>query len=226
MARIVSTPVSNGAVEPSAPMRIAIVDNHQVASDGLKMLVDDQSDMDVVGVAASVAEAAALPPDLAPEIVLIDQHLPDGSGRAAADAVRGMYPEARLIFVSSDESDEAVAEAVAAGASAFVPKSRAASEFIDAIRKVAGGISLLTPTIVADVLVAARKRDEIRGRITERELKVLELLNEGLSSRDIAGRLGISYSTVRSHIRAIAAKLQSHSKLGAIAAARDLDLVS
>lgn len=226
MAHLVSSPGALGAAGGEAPIRITIIDNHKVVSDSLRLLVDDQSDMEVVGVAASVTAARALPPEPVANVVLIDQHLPDGSGNEAAHAVRAIYPNARLIFFSRDESDEAVAEAVAAGASAFVPKSRAASEFIDAIRAVAGGISLLTPAIVADVLVETRKRDAIREVITERELMVLELLNEGLSSRSIAERLGISYSTVRSHIRAIEAKLHSHSKLSAVVVARDLDLIN
>lgn len=218
--------MADGDSAPPYRIRIAIVDNHQVVADSLRLLIDAEPDMEVVGIATSVEGASCLAPELDTDVVLIDLHLSDGRGTEAATAVRALYPATRLIMLSREENEESMAAAVSAGANAFIAKTHPAGVFMDAIRGAAKGVSMITPAMVAEVLSSSRERDARRESITGRQLQVLELMNAGLRSREIAACLGISYSTVRSHIRAIEGKLGSHSKVGAVVAARDLELVS
>jgi DNA-binding NarL/FixJ family response regulator len=166
-------------IDGGSPIRVIIVENHQLVSESLGLLLDAQKDMLVVRKATSVAEAAALPRNLAPHVVVMDFHLDDGTGRDAAVAMREIYPSVRFVFLSRDDSDDARLAAVEAGAS-----------------------------------------------LSQRELEVLQLLSDGVQTRQIAQRLGISYSTVRSHLRSISAKLGARSMVNAVVTARELELVS
>ena len=179
--------------------RVLIVEDHQVVADGLAALINDQIDMTVVGHAGSVAEAVA---------------------RAAE-----LRPETKLIFLTREDSEGARFSALEAGASAFLHKSRAAAEVVEAIRMVAAGGSLYTPRIISALLNKRRETESQLERLTPREKEVLRMMAEGAASRDIASRLGISYTTVRTHIRSLGSKLGVHSKLEAIVKARELALV-
>jgi DNA-binding NarL/FixJ family response regulator len=207
-------------------IRVAIVENHQLVSESLGRLLDGEPDIEVTGYAGSVQEAAALPLSVSPDVVIVDFHLPDGTGRDATRSIRRVHSKARFVFLSRDGSDEAMLAAVESGASAFVHKSRAALEVIDTIRKVAAGQSLITSSTVSGVLSRTRDREAKRESLTARELEVLRLMAGGMSSRKIAAQLGISYTTVRTHIRAIDAKLGAHSKIESVVTARDLELVN
>jgi two-component system response regulator DevR len=208
-----------------ARTQVLIVEDHQVVADGLAALINDQDDMTVVGQAGSVAEAVVRATELRPDIVLMDFRLTDGTGADAGLAIRQVRPETKLIFLTREDSDAARFAALEAGASAFVHKSRAASEVVDAIRVVAGGGSLFTPRIIAVMLNKRRETETQLERLTPREKEVLRMMAEGAASRDIASRLGISYTTVRTHIRSLGSKLGVHSKLEAIVKARELALV-
>lgn len=202
-----------------------VVEDHQVVADGLAALINDQSDMEVVGKAASVAESVALAAELSPEVVLMDFRLTDGTGADAGSAIRRLRPNAKVIFLTREDSDGARFAALEAGASGFIHKSRAAAEVVDAIRTVAAGGTLFTPRSISALLIKRREVETQLERLTPREKEVLRLMAEGVSSRDIAGRLGISYTTVRTHIRSLGSKLGVHSKLEAIVKARELALV-
>jgi DNA-binding NarL/FixJ family response regulator len=205
--------------------RIVIVEDHQVVADGLAALINDQPDMVVVGKTGSVADSIALATELSPDVVLMDFRLTDGTGAEAGAGIRQLRPETKLIFLTREDSDAARFAALEAGASGFIHKSRAASEVVDAIRTVAGGGSLFTPRTISSLLHKRREVASQLERLTPREKEVLRLMAEGVSSRDIAGRLGISYTTVRTHIRSLGSKLGVHSKLEAIVKARELALV-
>jgi DNA-binding NarL/FixJ family response regulator len=207
-------------------IRVAIVENHKLVSESLGLLLDGQPDIEVTGYAGSVNEAAALPPSVSPDVIIVDFHLPDGTGRDAVLSIRQSHPKAKFVFLSRDGSDEAVLAAMQAGASAFVHKSRAALEVIETIRKVAAGQSLIDPSTVSAILNRSRDREAKRESLTARELEVLQLMAAGTSSRKIAAKLGISYTTVRTHIRAIDAKLGAHSKIESVVTARELALVT
>ena len=209
----------------SAPTRVLIVEDHQVVAEGLAALINDQVDMSVVGTAGSVAESVARAAELKPDLVLVDFRLTDGTGADAAMGIKLIRPDTKLIFLTREDSDAARFAALEAGASAFIHKSRAAQEVVEAIRTVAQGGSLFTPRTIAQLLNTRREVEAQIERLTTREKEVLRMMAEGTSSRDIAKKLGISYTTVRTHIRSLGSKLGVHSKLEAIVKARELALV-
>src|SRR5690348_14115688 len=153
-------------IDGGSPIRVIIVENHQLVSESLGLLLDAQKDMLVVGKATSVAEAAALPRNLAPQVVVMDFHLDDGTGREAAIAMRETYPSVRFVFLSRDDSDDARLAAVEAGASAYLHKSTQAREVIGAIRQVAGGASLISPAMVARLVSQGRDREHVRESLS------------------------------------------------------------
>ena len=196
-----------------------------MVADGLSALLNDQPDMTVVGSAASVADSVARAQDLKPDVALVDFRLTDGTGADAGLGIRQVRPDTKLIFLTREDSDAARFAAIEAGASAFIHKSQAASEVVNAIRTVAAGGTLFTPRTIATLLNKRREMDSQLESLTPRENEVLRLMAEGTSSRDIAFRLGISYTTVRTHIRSLGSKLGVHSKLEAIVKARELGLI-
>jgi len=205
--------------------RILIVEDHQIVADGLTALLNTQTDMAVVGHAASVAESADKAAELDPDVILLDFRLTDGTGADAAAAIRRVNPHAKHIFLTREDSDVARFAALESGASGFIHKSRAATEVVDAIRTVASGGNLITPSTIATLLNRRRQTESQRESLTPREKEVLRLMAGGVSSRDIADQLGISYATVRTHIRSLGAKLGVHSKVQAIVKARELALI-
>jgi len=206
--------------------KVLIVEDHRVVAEGLAALINDQSDMHVVGNVGTVAEIADAAAQLDPDVVLLDFRLPDGTGPDAANAVRSIRPAARMIFLTREDTDAARFAAVQSGASAFLHKSKAAAEVVAAIRDVARGKMLITPRTIATLLAKRKDAEAQLERLTPREKEVLRLMAEGLPSRAIAAQLGISYTTVRTHIRGLGTKLAVHSKLEAIVKARELGLIS
>jgi DNA-binding NarL/FixJ family response regulator len=197
-----------------------------VVAEGLAALINEQSDLTVIGTVGSVAETVQAASDLDPDVVLLDFRLPDGTGPDAAAAIRGVRPAAKMIFLTREDSDAARFAAVQSGASAFLHKSRAAAEVVAAIRDVARGKMLITPRTIATLLAKRRSAEAQLERLTPREKEVLRLMAEGFPSRSIASKLGISYTTVRTHIRGLGSKLAVHSKLEAIVKARELGLIN
>ena len=196
--------------------RVLIIEDHQVVAEGLAALINDQTDMRVVGHAGSVADSVARAAELQPDLVLVDFRLTDGTGADAAVAIRQIRPDTKMIFLTREDSDAARFAALESGASAFIHKSRAAQEVVDAIRKVASGGSLFTPRSIAQLLNTRREVESQLERLTPREKEVLRLMAEGTASRDIAKKLGISYTTVRTHIRSLGSKLGVHSELALV----------
>ena len=213
------------AVVKGDTTRVLVVEDHQVVAEGLAALINDQKDMKVVGQAGSVADSITLAAELKPDIVLMDFRLTDGTGADAATAIRQMRPETKLIFLTREDGDAARFAALEAGASGFIHKSRAAQEVVDSIRAVADGGNLFTPRGIAQLLNSRREAEAQLEKLTAREKEVLRLMAEGIASREIASKLGISYTTVRTHIRSLGSKLGVHSKLEAIVKARELALV-
>jgi len=207
-------------------IRVAIVENHHLVGQTLRLLLDEQPDITVVAMAGSVAEASEIDPGLKPDVVVMDFHLGDGTGYDAAVAMRDVLPSVRFVFLSRDNSDEARLAAVEAGASAYLLKTDPGSRVIAAIRNAAAGMSMIPPDTVARLVNAGRVRDHARDSLSRREREVLQLMADGVGTREIAARLGISYSTVRTHVRSISGKLGTSSMLNAVVLARDLELVN
>jgi DNA-binding NarL/FixJ family response regulator len=218
-----SDPAGDGHAEPT---RVLIVEDHRVVAEGLAALINNQDDMAVVGSVGTVAETTEAAAALDPDVVLLDFRLPDGSGPDAAAAIRAVRPAAKMIFLTREDTELARFAAIQSGASAFIHKSRAASDVVAAIREVARGKMLITPRTIATLLAKRREIDAQLDRLTPREKDVLRLMAEGYPSRAIAAELGISYTTVRTHIRALGSKLAVHSKLEAVVKARELGLVN
>ena len=206
--------------------RVLVVEDHRVVAEGLAALINLQADMKVVGTVGTVAECVPAAAELNPDVVLLDYRLPDGTAPDAADAIRGIHPEVKVIFLTREDTDAARFAAVQAGASAFIHKSRAASDVVEAIRDVARGKMLITPRTIATLLSKRRSIEAQLESLTPREKEVLRLMAEGLPSRSIAAELGISYTTIRTHIRSLGGKLGVHSKLEAIVKAREMGLIS
>jgi two-component system response regulator DevR len=218
-----SDPAGDGHAEPT---RVLIVEDHRVVAEGLAALINNQDDMAVVGSVGTVAETTEAATALDPDVVLLDFRLPDGSGPDAAAAIRAVRPAAKMIFLTREDTELARFAAIQSGASAFIHKSRAASDVVAAIREVARGKMLITPRTIATLLAKRREIDAQLDRLTPREKDVLRLMAGGYPSRAIAAELGISYTTVRTHIRALGSKLAVHSKLEAVVKARELGLVN
>jgi len=203
----------NGEQTGGDPIRVLIVEDHRVVAEGLAALINHQGDMKVVGEAGSVAECITAVAELEPDVVLLDFRLPDGTGAEAATAIREVRPHAKLIFLTREDTDAARFAAVQSGASAFIHKSKA-------------GRVLITPRTIATLIAKRRAIEAQFESLTPREKEVLQLMAEGLSSRSVAAKMGISYTTVRTHIRSLGSKLGVHSKLEAIVKARELGLIS
>ena len=217
---------TNGAQQNGhRPLRIVIVDDHQLVSDGLGMLLGSQPDFEVAGFANAVADVAALALATDPDVVVMDFHLRDGTGLDAAVAIRKVQPNARFVFLSRDDSDSAWLAAIEAGAGAFIHKSRAATDVIEAVRQVGNGASLIPPSMISSLLSRNREAEVRRESLSGREREVLQLMSEGWSSREIAEKLGISYATVRTHIRSVDTKLGAHSKIEAVVTAREMNII-
>jgi two-component system response regulator DevR len=216
----------------SARIRVLLVDDHVVLLEGLRALLSDHADIEVVGVARSVAQAIQAADELKPEVVLMDYRLPDGTGATASTGIRERSPGVAIVFLSGDESEDSLLAAVEAGAAGYLIKSESPGEIADAVRKAAKGEVLLPAGVLAQLIgrqrqVAARltARRTLVEQLTQRELEVLRLMAKGVDNQGIADRFFVKYTTVRSHVRSVLAKLEVHSKLEAVARAGEYGLL-
>jgi len=207
-----------------ALIRIVIVHDQRLVADVLEALLSRQPGMVVLANLSSVSESAQQVAILNPDVVLMDYRVDD---LVAAEAVRAICHSdsaAKMVFLTSDQHDNVVLAAIDAGACAVLHLSMAAAEVIQAIRIVADGGSLISPQDVAALLAGRRRTDGIRDSFTSRERDVLTLIADGVSNRMIASTLGISYFTVRSHVRNVATKLAARSRLEVLVRAHELEL--
>jgi len=216
----------------SKPIQVLIVEDHLLVAEGLEVLLNAHADICVVGTAGSAAQAIQMAAERRPEVIVMDFRLPDGSGAQAAAAIRKQQPDVAVLFLSGEDSDEALLAAVQAGGCGFLPKSRAASDVAAAVRRAADGEMMVPADRLAALLarVQDRAQDEaersrLLGQLTPREKEVLALMAQGLDNRAIAERLVISFTTVRGHVQNILEKLDAHSKLEAVARAARYDLL-
>jgi DNA-binding NarL/FixJ family response regulator len=204
------------------PIRVLLVDDHQLLTGSLAQLLAKEPDMDVVGVAATVAEAKALARERM-DVVLMDYRLPDGTGADATRAIKARWPSARIVMLTALNDDETVLESIQAGADGYLTKDRAAEEVVSAVRSANAGETLLPRSVIMGIaqrVAAARDRKTERQPVeplTPRELDVLRALAEGLSTPEICERLYIAPNTLRTHVQNIMGKLRVHSKLEAVA---------
>jgi DNA-binding NarL/FixJ family response regulator len=195
----------------SRPISVLLVDDHEVVRVGLRALLAEHPGIRVVGEAGSVAEAIAEAARLTPEVVLMDVRLPDGDGIEACRAIRATRPECRVVMLTSYADDEALITSVLAGACGYLLKQTRGQEVVRAIEEAAAGRSLLDP-IAADRLLRhfrelARGREEL-SQLTDQERRVLELVAEGKTNREIGQALGLAEKTVKNYVSSILSKLQ------------------
>jgi two-component system, NarL family, response regulator DevR len=186
-----------------------LLDDHEIVRRGLRDLFESE-DMVVVGESASAVEATSRIPALHPHIAILDGRLPDGSGIEVCRAVRSIDPTINVLILTSYDDDDALFAAIMAGAAGYVLKEVSSSALIDAVQQVAAGRSLLDPAVTQRVLERIRRGDEVAGeldQLTEQERKILELIAEGLTNRQIAERLFLAEKTVKNYVSSVLAKL-------------------
>ena len=212
--------------------RVLVVEDHRVLADGLALLLGRQEDMEVVGMAAGVAEAVRLAAAERPDVVLMDYHLPDGTGAEATRRVLDAVAGAAVLMLTAETDDAVLHACIDAGACGYLLKSQAADQVVDAVRRAAAGETVLPAGMLARALQYAktqRRRQarsaEVAGLLTAREREVLALLGSGLDNRTISERLGIGYATVRTHVQALIEKLGARSRLEAVARAAEAGLL-
>jgi DNA-binding NarL/FixJ family response regulator len=211
---------ANAANLPGAPIRVLVVDDHEVLSASLAHVLDDEPDLVSVGVAGSLERARAMIPTTAPDVVLLDHRLPDGDGVSAITELRGLRPGMKVVVLTASAADHVLVAAIEAGASGFVSKSRSLAELTKAVRAAAAGEAVISPELLARLLPRLHRSGRPRATdLTEREREVLGLLADGLSNAAIAEQLVVSVHTVRNHIANLSAKLGAHSKLEALSIA-------
>jgi two-component system, NarL family, response regulator DevR len=191
-------------------IRVFLLDDHEVVRRGLREMLEAEGDIEVVGESGSAVEASARIPALGPDVAVLDGRLPDGSGIGVCRDVRSVDPSIRVLILTSYEDDEALFAAIMAGAAGYVLKQIRGTDLVDGIRRVAAGQSLLDPAVTARVLhrirVGPEQPAELRG-LTEQERRILGLIAEGLTNREIAGRMFLAEKTVKNYVSSLLAKL-------------------
>ncbi|MFF5504592.1 response regulator [Streptomyces roseolus] len=195
-------------------VRVFLVDDHEVVRRGLRDLIDDEPDMRVVGEASTAGQALARGPALRPDVAVLDVRLPDGDGIAVCRELRSRMPDLACLMLTSFDDEDALLDAIMAGAAGYVLKQIKGSDLVSAVRTVATGQSMLDPATTARLMRSLRApetarppEDERLSALSERERSVLELIGEGLTNRQIAKRLYLSEKTVKNHISRLLGKL-------------------
>jgi two-component system, NarL family, response regulator DevR len=191
-------------------IRVFLLDDHEVVRRGLVDLLEGEDDIEVVGEAGTVREATARIPALRPDVAVLDARLPDGSGIDVCRDVRSVDPAIRALILTSYDDDEALFAAILAGASGYVLKQITGTDLIEGVRRVAEGQSLIDPSLTAKVLERVRKGpdtpDEL-AELTDQERKILSLIAEGLTNRQIGEQLYLAEKTVKNYVSSILSKL-------------------
>ncbi|MET8572545.1 response regulator transcription factor [Streptomyces sp. NPDC004783] len=192
-------------------IRVFLLDDHEVVRRGVHELLAQEADMEVVGEAGTAADALARVPATRPDVAVLDVRLPDGSGVEVCREIRSRDESVRCLMLTSFADDEALFDAIMAGASGYVLKDIRGAELLAAVRDVAGGRSLLDPAATARVLERLRaggaRGDERLAGLTDQERRILELIGEGLTNRAIGERLHLAEKTIKNYVSSLLAKL-------------------
>jgi two-component system, NarL family, response regulator DevR len=209
--------------EVPVPLRLLIVDDHELVRQGLMALLRRRETFDVVAEAGTVAESIEQARRHQPDIVIMDVRLPDGSGVEACRAIRAEFPATRVVMFTSDPDEEAVLSAIVAGASGYLLKQIGSHDLMTALETVARGGSLLDPAVTDRVLERIRRiasgateSDEI-SQLTSQERKILLLVAEGKTNKEIAGEIFLSDKTVKNYVSSILTKLNLERRAQAAA---------
>ncbi|WUG79569.1 response regulator transcription factor [Streptomyces sp. NBC_00455] len=200
---------------PQSPIRVFLLDDHEVVRRGLCDLLDAEPDIDVVGDAATVDHALARGPALRPDVAVLDVRLPDGDGITVCRDLRAHMPELACLMLASFDDDDALFDAIMAGAAGYVLKDIKGADLVAAVRTVATGQSMLDPATTTRLMSSLRgEQDDTDpeadavSRLSPREREILVLIGDGLTNQEIGKRLYLSEKTVKNHISRLLAKLQ------------------
>jgi len=213
---------SSGPTSAVEPIRVVVVDDQELFRRGLTMLLGVEPDILVVGEAGDGMSAAQLVANVVPDVVLLDVRMPKRTGLEACIEIKELVPAARIIMLTVSDEEADLYEAVKNGASGYLLKDSSIDEVAQAVRIVAEGQSLISPSMAVKLLdefkeMSRTDRDQVpTPRLTDRELEVLRLVATGLNNREVAKLLFISENTVKNHVRNILEKLQLHSRMEAV----------
>ena len=207
-----------------SPIRILIVDDHPVVRDGLRGMLAGTSDLEVVGEASDGAEALAVVERLQPDVVLMDLRMPGLGGAPAIRALAERGTSAKVLVLTTYDSDSDVVPALEAGATGYLLKDTPREELVRAIRAAAQGDAVLAPSVASRLV--SQLREPARDTLSERELEVLALIARGETNRGAAARLFISEATVKTHLLHIYEKLDVNDRAAAVAAAYERGLLT
>ena len=191
-------------------IRVYLLDDHEVVRQGIRALLERSGDIDVVGESGSAEDAVSRIPALRPDVAILDARLPDGSGIEVCRTVRSLDPTINALILTSYDDDEALFAAIMAGASGYVLKEIKGSDLISAVRRIAAGQSMIDPALTMRVLERVRKGTGIAPELadlTEQELKLLALIAEGLTNRQIGEKMFLAEKTVKNYVSSILSKL-------------------
>lgn len=206
----------------SEPIRVIVVDDHELFRRGLIMLLGEDADIEVVGEAADGEAAIEMAASTAPDVVLLDVRMPRRTGVEACRSIKEAVPAAKIIMLTVSDEEADLYESVKNGASGYLLKDSSIEEVAQAIRVVNEGQSLISPSMAVKLLdefkqMSKPEREPGPGlRLTDRELEVLRLVAKGMNNREVAKELFISENTVKNHVRNILEKLQLHSRMEAV----------
>jgi DNA-binding NarL/FixJ family response regulator len=189
---------------------VFLVDDHDIVRKGVRALLESAGDIEIVGEASTVADARRLVPDMHPRVVIMDTELPDGSGIDLCRELRGLSPQTRTLVLTLNDQEESIAAAMNAGAVGYLLKDVQGTSLLSAVRTVASGHSLIDPALARRMISWMEQADEgpdELASLTEQQLRILSLLAEGMTNREIGVRLYLAEKTVKNHVTRILAKL-------------------
>jgi DNA-binding NarL/FixJ family response regulator len=193
----------------AARIRVFLLDDHELVRRGVRELLEGEGDLEVVGEASTAAEALARVPAVRPQVAVLDVRLPDGDGVEVCRELRSQFPDLACLMLTSFSDDEALLGAVMAGAAGYVLKDIRGGDLVGAVRTVAAGGSLLDARSTAHVLAKLRDKQaaDPLDVLTDQERRILELIGEGLTNRQIGERLFLAEKTVKNHVSSVLSKL-------------------
>ena len=205
-------------------IRVFLLDDHEVVRRGVRDLLEAEDDIEVVGEAGTAEQALARIPPTRPHVAVLDVRLPDGDGVSVCREIRSEHPDIQCLMLTSFSDDEALFQAIMAGAAGYLLKQIKGTDIVDGVRRVARGESLLDPTVTKRVLDRLRKppeEDERLARLTPQERRILELIAEGMTNRQIADTIHLAEKTVKNYVSNVLAALGMHRRTeAAVYAAR------
>ncbi|MDR2563175.1 MAG: response regulator transcription factor [Prevotellaceae bacterium] len=214
----------NNSHQPSPDpqlIRVAIADDHKMVVAGLKKLINETSDTQVIGIAYSIAECRDMLKDVQPDVLLLDVSMPDGNGIDLCPKIKAKYPSVKVLMLTSYGELATVSSALDAGADGYVLKNSMPEEIMEGIRQLASGQRFLC----GEVDLMLKTRDDNPMELTRRECNLLRLIAEGCSNAEIAERLNLGYETIKSYRKNLYIKLGAHSTKQLIQRAMTLRLV-